>query len=89
MDGLYMHIPFCFHKCHYCDFFSVVDNPPEDSGVKVSGFRGDRQAAFGKRVLCLGGLRPLTPPPGRINCSEALRDIFSSASFARTGSLRI
>ena len=46
MDGLYMHIPFCFHKCHYCDFFSVVDNPPEDSGVKVSGFRGDRQAAF-------------------------------------------
>lgn len=22
--GLYLHIPFCFHKCHYCDFYSVV-----------------------------------------------------------------
>lgn len=24
VDGLYLHLPFCFHKCHYCDFFSVV-----------------------------------------------------------------
>ncbi|MEM1212920.1 MAG: radical SAM family heme chaperone HemW [Planctomycetota bacterium] len=23
--GLYLHLPFCFHKCHYCDFFSVVE----------------------------------------------------------------
>ena len=22
--GAYIHVPFCFHKCHYCDFFSVV-----------------------------------------------------------------
>ncbi len=22
--GLYVHVPFCFHKCHYCDFFSIV-----------------------------------------------------------------
>jgi oxygen-independent coproporphyrinogen-3 oxidase len=21
----YLHIPFCFHKCHYCDFYSIVD----------------------------------------------------------------
>jgi len=24
--GLYLHVPFCFHKCHYCDFYSIVDN---------------------------------------------------------------
>ncbi|HAI13231.1 MAG TPA: coproporphyrinogen III oxidase [Phycisphaerales bacterium] len=24
MDSLYLHIPFCFHKCHYCDFYSIV-----------------------------------------------------------------
>ncbi|MEM6393706.1 MAG: radical SAM family heme chaperone HemW [Planctomycetota bacterium] len=24
--GLYLHLPFCFHKCHYCDFFSVIEN---------------------------------------------------------------
>ncbi len=23
--SLYIHIPFCFHKCHYCDFYSIVD----------------------------------------------------------------
>ncbi len=22
--GAYIHVPFCFHKCHYCDFFSVA-----------------------------------------------------------------
>jgi oxygen-independent coproporphyrinogen-3 oxidase len=34
--GLYAHVPFCFHKCHYCDFYSLVD-------------REDRQPAFTAR----------------------------------------
>ncbi|MFW6060803.1 MAG: radical SAM family heme chaperone HemW [Phycisphaeraceae bacterium] len=35
--GLYVHIPFCFHKCHYCDFYSIVDR--DEPGR-------DRQRAF-------------------------------------------
>lgn len=36
VHGLYLHVPFCFHKCHYCDFYSLV----EPAG------RPDRQEAF-------------------------------------------
>src|SRR4051812_29033059 len=38
VSGLYLHIPFCFHKCHYCDFYSIVDDH-------------DRQAAFTDRMI--------------------------------------
>ncbi|MCC6429180.1 MAG: radical SAM family heme chaperone HemW [Phycisphaerales bacterium] len=36
--SLYIHIPFCFHKCHYCDFYSIVDTQ-------------DRQEAFTDRLI--------------------------------------
>lgn len=36
--GLYVHVPFCFHKCHYCDFYSFVDQE-------------DRQPAYVARLL--------------------------------------
>lgn len=42
IDALYMHVPFCFHKCHYCDFYSVV-HPP--SGGQ------DRQEAFTEALV--------------------------------------
>src|SRR3954465_7970570 len=29
VQGLYVHIPFCFHKCHYCDFYSITRQSPE------------------------------------------------------------
>ena len=46
--SLYIHIPFCFHKCHYCDFYSLVDTR-------------DRQAPFIDRLLAeLAALAPLT-----------------------------
>lgn len=38
LRGVYVHVPFCFHKCHYCDFYSFVD-------------REDRQPAYVARVL--------------------------------------
>ncbi|MCC7408590.1 MAG: radical SAM family heme chaperone HemW [Phycisphaeraceae bacterium] len=38
VSSLYLHIPFCFHKCHYCDFYSLVDT-------------ADRQARFTQRLI--------------------------------------
>lgn len=38
IPGVYVHIPFCFHKCHYCDFYSIVDSR-------------ERQGNFTKRLV--------------------------------------
>ncbi|MBC7785176.1 MAG: hypothetical protein H7144_15175, partial [Burkholderiales bacterium] len=29
IEALYVHIPFCFHKCHYCDFYSITKQTPQ------------------------------------------------------------
>jgi oxygen-independent coproporphyrinogen III oxidase len=45
--SLYIHVPFCFHKCHYCDFYSIVDSR-------------DRQEVFTQRLVHeLHALAPL------------------------------
>jgi oxygen-independent coproporphyrinogen-3 oxidase len=33
-EALYVHIPFCFHKCHYCDFYSITRQTPQ----RMEGF---------------------------------------------------
>lgn len=40
IEALYLHVPFCFHKCHYCDFYSLAQTPDPDA-----------QEAFVVRVL--------------------------------------
>jgi oxygen-independent coproporphyrinogen-3 oxidase len=48
--SLYIHVPFCFHKCHYCDFYSLVDTR-------------DRQEAFTTRLIAeLEALSPWASP---------------------------
>lgn len=44
--SLYIHTPFCVHKCHYCDFYSFVDTR-------------DRQGAFVERLI--DELRAIAP----------------------------
>jgi len=44
--SLYIHIPFCAHKCHYCDFYSFVDT-------------NDQQEVFLRRLI--GELQALAP----------------------------
>ena len=66
VHGLYIHVPFCFHKCHYCDFYSIA--PPggtpgsaprstHRAGGTSGGAMGnpayhdDRQALFVDRLV--------------------------------------
>jgi oxygen-independent coproporphyrinogen-3 oxidase len=47
VQALYIHVPFCFHKCHYCDFYSIVDTR-------------DRQGPFTDRLIAeLAHIAPL------------------------------
>lgn len=49
-SSIYIHIPFCSHKCHYCDFYSFVDSR-------------DRQTVFTSRLSReLASLAPLAGP---------------------------
>lgn len=51
--SLYIHVPFCVHKCHYCDFYSIVD-------------KRDRQADFTRRLVReLAALSPYAQRPLR------------------------
>ena len=47
IDGLYIHVPFCFHKCHYCDFYSIVDGPAENA----ANHQPAREALFVDRLI--------------------------------------
>jgi oxygen-independent coproporphyrinogen III oxidase len=35
MAGIYIHIPFCKQKCHYCNFFAVASNKYRESFVRA------------------------------------------------------
>jgi oxygen-independent coproporphyrinogen-3 oxidase len=70
VDGLYVHVPFCFHKCHYCDFYSITRQTPERMGRFVDRVlaEADLWAADGRRVVTprtvfFGGGTPTLLPP--------------------------
>jgi len=35
MNGIYIHIPFCRHKCNYCNFFSIASIKYKSDFIKV------------------------------------------------------
>lgn len=63
----YLHVPFCFHKCHYCDFYSIVDNR-DRQGAFVDRLMGELRAAsrfFDKPIqtIFVGGGTPTLMSP--------------------------
>jgi len=75
---LYVHIPFCIHKCAYCDFNSHVrETPPWDEyrrALLAELTHWSRQAQFsGRRIATVffGGGTPSLSPAGLI--SEVLQ----------------
>ncbi len=80
VDGLYVHIPFCFHKCHYCDFYSITRQTPErmDRFVELLARELDYWMATTQiirpRTIFFGGGTPsLLPPTSMRKLLEAIR----------------
>jgi oxygen-independent coproporphyrinogen-3 oxidase len=67
-DTVYAHVPFCRHKCHYCDFYSIVDHR-DRIGAFVDRFESEVTAVRaaidpgGIRSAFVGGGTPTMLPP--------------------------
>lgn len=60
MYGLYIHIPFCRRKCHYCDFVSVADAQPELRDAYISALAREmaQYRDVPLRTIYMGGGTP-------------------------------
>jgi oxygen-independent coproporphyrinogen III oxidase len=81
VDGLYIHIPFCFHKCHYCDFYSITRQSPERMSQFVDRILQEARqwSARGirpKTVFFGGGTPSLLPIADMQRLLAGLRDRF-------------
>ncbi len=78
MASLYLHIPFCEHKCIYCDFYSIAPHEGAgDQNALIRTFVGALQAEIDLRntapfigadytTVYFGGGTPSLLPPGTI-----------------------
>jgi oxygen-independent coproporphyrinogen-3 oxidase len=79
MDGLYVHIPFCFHKCHYCDFYSIVDSQDRqgaftDALIRELGNWADRGELRPRSIFVGGGTPTLLASDHWRRLLSAMRD---------------
>jgi oxygen-independent coproporphyrinogen-3 oxidase len=62
VEGLYVHVPFCVRKCHYCDFYSLATGPgdPDANGFleALTAELSRVPAGFSPRTIFIGGGTP-------------------------------
>jgi oxygen-independent coproporphyrinogen III oxidase len=73
VPGLYVHIPFCFHKCHYCDFYSITRQTPDrmvrfvDLMLREADFWLHAPVTVKPRTIFFGGGTPTLLPLAEMN----------------------
>ena len=75
--GLYIHIPFCFSKCPYCDFYSTKYTPTAADAFaeKLGGQMQDYTGSF-DTVYFGGGTPSILEPRVLTGILQAVRDHF-------------
>lgn len=76
--GLYIHIPFCFSKCPYCDFYSTKYTPTAADAFakKLKGQMQDYTGSF-DTVYFGGGTPSILEPQVLTGILQAVRDHFA------------
>jgi len=74
---LYVHLPFCVHRCGYCDFVTAVGRLDEHDGYADAllaelGLEGDRLAEEVETVFVGGGTPTFTAPSALARILDAL-----------------
>lgn len=70
-EAIYAHVPFCRHKCHYCDFYSIVDRR-DRSGDFTVRFEEEVRSVASRidpsaiRTVFVGGGTPTILPPDEL-----------------------
>jgi oxygen-independent coproporphyrinogen-3 oxidase len=87
ITGLYLHIPFCFHKCHYCDFYSITRQTPDrmtrfvDLVLREADFWTNAPQTLRPRTVFFGGGTPTLLPAAEMRrLIEGLRERFDFSS---------
>ena len=86
-EGLYVHVPFCFHKCHYCDFYSITRQSAErmrryvDLVLSEARSWVDRPPKIAAKTVFFGGGTPsLLPLEEMRRLIGGLREIFDCSA---------
>ena len=86
--GLYVHIPFCLKKCHYCNYVISAAPRPEDKEAYLEALEHEirrarsRYGALAFDTLYLGGGTPSALDPGEM---ERLFSLVGAAFSLRPG----
>lgn len=87
VQGLYIHIPFCFHKCHYCDFYSITRQTPQRMSQFVDRllreaqqWRETKGPVPRPRTVFIGGGTPTLLPMS--DMQKLLRDLKKYVDFS-------
>ncbi|MBY0369140.1 radical SAM family heme chaperone HemW [bacterium] len=88
MFGLYLHIPFCVHRCSYCDFYSSTQYRAEDfaaladklvweAGEAAAWLKAQGHSQPVTSIFLGGGTPSLMPLPDLQRVFEGLKKSFS------------
>lgn len=86
-EAIYAHVPFCRHKCHYCDFYSIVDHR-DRSGDFTARFEQEARSVAERidgraiRTAFVGGGTPTILAPSELErVLGAVRSLADGASL--------